>query len=80
MFFWIATGIFAVSYGLIISEKLDKTKVALVGAGLMMALRIITQREAFYEEKYALDYNVVFLLISMMIIVTILSKTGVFNF
>lgn len=80
MFFWIATGIFAVSYGLIISEKLDKTKVALVGAGLMMALRIITQREAFYEEKYAIDYNVVFLLISMMIIVNILSKTGVFQF
>ncbi|TLD41090.1 MAG: Na+/H+ antiporter NhaD type [Candidatus Jettenia ecosi] len=80
MFFWIATGIFAVSYGLIISEKLDKTKVALVGAGLMMALRIITQREAFYEEKYAIDYNVVFLLLCMMIIVNILSKTGVFQF
>ncbi len=38
MFFWIATGIFIVSFGLIISERLDKTKVALIGAGLVMAL------------------------------------------
>lgn len=55
MFFWIATGIFIVSFGLIISERLDKTKVALVGAGLIMALNIVTQREAFYDEKYAID-------------------------
>ena len=80
MIFWIATGIFIVSFGLIISEKLDKTKVALIGAGLIMALNIVTQREAFYDEKYAIDYNVIFLLFGMMVIVNILSKTGVFQF
>ncbi|HHT9145956.1 MAG: ArsB/NhaD family transporter [Candidatus Brocadiaceae bacterium] len=80
MFFWIATGIFIVSFGLIISEKIDKTKVALVGAGLMMALNIVTQNEAFYDRKYAIDYNVIFLLFGMMVIVNILSKTGVFQF
>ncbi len=80
MIFWIATGIFIVSFGLIISEKLDKAKVALAGAGLMIALKIVTQDEAFYEKKYAIDYNVIFLLISMMIIVNILSKTGIFQF
>ncbi len=80
MFFWIATGIFIISYGLIISEKLDKTKVALVGAGLMLTLKIVNQHEAFYEEKYAVDFNVIFLLIGMMIIVNILSKTGIFQF
>ncbi|MCF6153576.1 MAG: hypothetical protein E3K38_15085, partial [Candidatus Kuenenia stuttgartiensis] len=80
MVFWIATIIFLVSYGLIVSEKLDKTKVALIGAGLMMILKIVSQHEAFYEEKYAVDYNVIFLLIGMMIIVNILSKTGLFPF
>jgi Na+/H+ antiporter NhaD/arsenite permease-like protein len=80
MIFWIATGIFIVSFGLIISEKLDKAKVALIGASLMMALNIVTQDEAFYEKKYAIDYHVIFLLISMMIIVNILSKTGIFQF
>ncbi len=80
MFFWIATGIFIVSFGLIISERLDKTKVALIGAGLVMALNIVTQNEAFYDRKYAIDYNVIFLLFGMMVIVNILSKTGVFQF
>lgn len=80
MVFWIATIIFLVSYGLIVSEKLDKTKVALIGAGLMMILKIVSQHEAFYEEKYAVDYNVIFLLIGMMIIVNITSKTGLFQF
>ena len=51
MAFWIATIIFIVSYGLIVSEKLDKTKVALIGAGLMMILKIVSQHEAFYDEK-----------------------------
>jgi Na+/H+ antiporter NhaD/arsenite permease-like protein len=73
-------GIFIVSFGLIISERLDKTKVALAGAGLIMALNIVTQREAFYDEKYAIDYNVIFLLFGMMVIVHILSKTGAFQF
>src|SRR5574337_1040181 len=80
MSFWIATGIFIVSFGLIISEKIDKTKIALIGAGLMMVIKIVNQHEAFYEEKYAIDYNVIFLLIGMMIIVNILSKTGLFQF
>src|SRR5574337_2133484 len=80
MSFWIATGIFIVSFGLIISEKIDKTKIALIGAGLMMVLKIVSQHEAFYEEKYAIDYNVIFLLLGMMIIVNILSKTGIFQF
>ena len=80
MVFWIATIIFLASYGLIVSEKLDKTKVALIGAGLMLILKIVSQHEAFYDEKYAIDYNVIFLLIGMMIIVNILSKTGLFQF
>lgn len=80
MVFWIATLIFLVSFGLIVSEKLDKTKVALIGAGLMILLKIVSQHEAFYDEHYAIDYNVIFLLISMMIIVDILKKTGIFQF
>lgn len=80
MIFWIATAIFITSYALIVSEKIDKTKIALIGAGLMIILKIVDQHEAFYEDKYAIDYNVIFLLIGMMIIVNILSKTGLFQF
>ncbi|MDR4507060.1 MAG: ArsB/NhaD family transporter [Candidatus Brocadiaceae bacterium] len=80
MVFWVATLIFVVSFGLIVTEKIDKTKVALIGAGLMMILKIVSQHEAFYDEHFSIDYNVIFLLISMMIIVNILKKTGIFEF
>lgn len=80
MVFWMATAIFILSYALIVTEKIDKTKIALIGAGSMIILKIVDQYEAFYEEKYAIDYNVIFLLIGMMIIVNILSKTGIFQF
>jgi len=80
MVFWAATLIFIISYGLIVSEKIDKTKVALIGAALMLVLKIVSQHDAFYVEEFAIDYNVIFLLIGMMIIVNILSKTGIFQF
>ena len=80
MVFWVATAIFVIAYGLIVTEKLEKTKVALIGAGLMLILRIVSHDEAFYDKKYAIDYHVIFLLIGMMIIVNILSKTGIFQF
>ena len=40
--YWLATGIFVLAYAVIVSEKIHKTKVALVGAALMMALPILT--------------------------------------
>ena len=54
MVFWIATAIFIASYGLIVSEKLDKTKVALIGAGLMLILKIVSQHEAFMTKSMPL--------------------------
>ncbi|MCB1045005.1 MAG: ArsB/NhaD family transporter [Acidobacteria bacterium] len=77
--YWLATAIFALSYAIIVSEKVHKTKVALMGAALMIGLPILTQHEAFHTEKYGIDYNVVFLLISMMILINIMSKSGIFE-
>ncbi len=77
--YWLATGIFVLAYAVIVSEKIHKTKVALMGAALMIAMPILTQSEAFRSEEYGIDYNVIYLLISMMIIINIMSKTGVFE-
>ena len=46
--FWTATLIFAISYIVIMSEKVHKTVVAMAAAGLMLLLRIISQHEAFH--------------------------------
>lgn len=78
--FWIATAIFFVSYALIISEKVHKTKVALFGAALVLITKVLLQHEAFYDIELGVDWNVIFLLISMMVIINIMTKTGVFQY
>ena len=77
--FTIALGIFVVAYGLIITERIHKTIVALCGAALMIVSGVVTQDEAFYSHEFGVDYNVVFLLIGMMIIVNMVRETGLFE-
>ena len=68
----ISVGIFAAAYLLIATEKINKTVVAVVGASIMMALRLVS----FEVAIEAVDFNVIFLLVGMMTTVSILSKTG----
>jgi Na+/H+ antiporter NhaD/arsenite permease-like protein len=71
----LASLIFSVTYFLIISERVHKTTAALAGGLVMIAFRILDQEEAFA----AIDFNVIFLLVGMMIIANILGKTGAFQ-
>lgn len=77
--YWTACGIFLISFALIISEKVHKTKVALFGAATTIVLGVLSQVEAFHSPTFGVDYNVIFLLISMMLIVNILGKSGAFE-
>ncbi len=77
---YIATAVFVVSYGFIISERFGKTTVALVGAGLMIILPAIDAPDVFYSQETGIDWDVIFLMLGMMIIVSILRHTGVFEF
>lgn len=78
--FWVATAIFVIAYGVIISEKLHKTVVAVFAASLMLILKILEQHEAFHIEELGVDWNVIFLLISMMIIINLMKPTGIFEY
>ncbi|MEC4684207.1 MAG: ArsB/NhaD family transporter [Nitrospirota bacterium] len=78
--FWTATTIFLLAYALIVSEKIHKTVVAIFGAALMLVLKILEQREAFHVEEFGIDWNVIFLLISMMIIINLMKPTGFFEY
>ncbi len=68
--------IFIGAYVLIVSEKLDRTVVALLGAGLMLLFQILNQEEALHH----IDFNTIGLLIGMMIIVNVIKRTGLFQF
>lgn len=78
--FWTATTIFLLAYAVIVSEKIHKTIIAIFGAGLMLVLKILEQHEAFHVEEYGVDWNVIFLLISMMVIINLMRPTGVFEY
>jgi Na+/H+ antiporter NhaD/arsenite permease-like protein len=78
--FWIATTIFLLAYTLIISDKIHKTIIAIFGAALLIVLGIVTQEEAFNSMELGVDWNVIFLLVSMMVIINIMKPTGVFEY
>ena len=81
--FWFAVGVFVVSYALICLESLHgthKTVVALCGATAVLVFGIVNQHEAFYSSEFGVDWNVVFLLLSMMVFVNVMKPTGIFEY
>jgi Na+/H+ antiporter NhaD/arsenite permease-like protein len=73
--------IFSAAYVVIAAEKwLSRTAAALGGAALMLALGISDAHAAFFSENTGVDWNVVFLLLGMMIIVSVMRETGIFEF
>ena len=76
----IALLIFVGAYVLLAADKIHRTKVVLVGAGLMLLLRITDAEKAFFHEETSIEWNVIFLLLGMMMIVSVLRRTGVFEY
>ncbi|WP_443868760.1 SLC13 family permease, partial [Mitsuokella multacida] len=72
----IAVIIFVAAYALIITEKVHRTIVGIVGAMLMILFGVLDQETAIRH----IDFNTLGLLMGMMIIVNITSETGLFNF
>jgi len=75
-----AATVFVVAYSLITTERFNKTMVALAGATAMFFLPVINSHEVFYSEGTGIDWDVIFLLLGMMIIVSVVRQTGVFEY
>ncbi|MDD5459517.1 MAG: ArsB/NhaD family transporter [Phycisphaerae bacterium] len=71
----LTAAIFIAVYVIIATEKINKTIIAVIGASLMIALHLVT----FENAVAAIDLNVIFLLVGMMTAVSILAKTGFFE-
>lgn len=67
--------IFVIAYIFVATEKINKTVVVILGASLVLFLRLVT----FQDAVAAVDFNVIFLLVGMMTCVYILSRTGFFE-
>src|SRR3954465_14625257 len=70
-----AVGVFVIALGLIASERVDRTKVALLGATVVVLAGTLTQEQAIE----AVDFNTIGLLVGMMIIVRVTQTTGVYT-
>jgi Na+/H+ antiporter NhaD/arsenite permease-like protein len=73
---WLSTGILIVSYAVLLSEKINRTVVALLGAAVVIVTGVITQNQAFA----GIDFNTIALLTGMMVIVAITRVSGVFEY
>jgi len=76
----VAVVVFVVAYALIASDRFNKTLVALAGAAVMLLLPVIHSDDVFYSRDTGIDWDVIFLLLGMMIIVSVLRQTGVFEY
>ncbi|RJL22077.1 ArsB/NhaD family transporter [Bailinhaonella thermotolerans] len=76
----LAVAVFVVVYALIATEKVHRTAAALGGAGLLLLVHATDAEAAFFDEDSAIDWNVIFLLLGMMVIVGVLRMTGVFEY
>jgi Na+/H+ antiporter NhaD/arsenite permease-like protein len=76
----VAVVIFVAAYVAIATEWFHRVTVALTGAGLMLAFGILDAQEAFHDTETGVDWDVIFLLLGMMVIVGVLRQTGVFDY
>lgn len=82
----ISAGILILAYIFIATEKIPKVTIALLGAGLTIILGLVSQVKTIgnvLNPTYFInfiDFNVIFLLVSMMIIVNITTRSGVFSY
>lgn len=76
----LAVLVFVTAYVLIAAERFNRAAIALCGAGLMFLIGASRGEYAFFSSETGIDWNVIFLLLGMMIIVSVLRTTGVFEY
>jgi len=76
----LAVVVFVGAYILLVTERVHRVAAALGGAGIMLAAGVVGAEDAFFSQETGVDWNVIFLLLGMMIIVGVLRETGVFEY
>ena len=73
---YLAVAIMGMVYAVIITEKMNQAVIALVASSLAIILGLLNQEQAIES----IDFNTLFLLIGMMVIVGIMKETGIFQY
>jgi Na+/H+ antiporter NhaD/arsenite permease-like protein len=75
-----AVSVFLIAYAFIATEKINRVAVVCAGAAVMIIIGATNADAAFYSHETGIDWNVIFLLLGMMIIVGVIHKTGLFEY
>jgi Na+/H+ antiporter NhaD/arsenite permease-like protein len=73
---WVASVLLILTYVLIVTERLNRSIIALLGGGVMIASGVLTQEEAIA----GIDFNTIALLTGMMVLVSIARRCGMFEY
>jgi Na+/H+ antiporter NhaD/arsenite permease-like protein len=73
---WVASVLLVLTYVLIITERLNRSIIALLGGGVMIISGVLTQDEAIA----GIDFNTIALLTGMMVLVSISRRCGMFEY
>lgn len=71
---------FLAAYILIATERVHRVAAALWGAAAMVVLGQVSSESAFFSEQTGIEWNVLFLLLGMMILVGVIKQTGAFEY
>lgn len=76
----LACAIFVATYSFIATERIHRVTAAIGGVAAMAVFGLVDTETAFYSERSGIDWNVVFLLFGMMVVVSVLKQTGLFDY
>ena len=72
--------VFVGTYVAIATEWTPRVKAALFGAALMLLIGASDGEAAFFSADTGIDWNVIFLLLGMMVVISVVKQTGVFEY
>src|SRR5215471_257316 len=73
---WTATIVFVLTYVLVIADRINRSIIAMLGAGAMIVSGVLSQDEAIR----GIDFNTIALLTGMMVLVAISQRCGMFEY
>jgi len=73
---WLSTAILILSYATIMTERINRAIVALLGAGAVIVSGVLNQAQAVA----GIDFNTIALLTGMMLLVAISKRSGMFQY
>jgi len=73
---WVSTALLLLTYAAIMTERMNRAVVAMIGAALMILMGVIDQDQAIAGQ----DFNTLALLIGMMMLVAMSRRSGMFQY